>query len=165
MPKHKTTHVPPPKTPRGCPYARPDTPPTPPARTAARTPPAATPPMPESRADAATPVDDARPSTPPSPLYLPLPTPVSPSADHSSAAARPPLVVGALAVYTHNGGKEWHVTVLALDGAYAKVKADKGPRMKVPRARLRTVLGVVAGDEGDDGGANAEVAAAMEGGA
>jgi hypothetical protein len=168
MPKHKTTHVPSPKTPRGCPYARPDTPPTPPARTAARTPPAATPPMPESRTDAATPaVDDAAPPPPPpSPLSLPIPVSPSASDDASVAAARPALAVGALAVYTHHGGQEWHVTILALDGgAYAKVKADKGPRMKVPRARLRTVLGVVAGDEGDDGGPNAEVAAAMEGGA
>ena len=168
MPKYKTTHVPPPKTPRGCPYARPDTPPTPPARTATRTPPAVTPPMPESRADAATPVvDDAVPPHPP-PSPLRLPSPLSPSASNNAsvAAARPPLTVGALAVYTHHGGQEWRVTILELDGgAYAKVKADKGPRMKVPRARLRTVLGTVAGDEGDDGGTNAEVAAAMVGGA
>ena len=88
------------------------------------------------------------------------------SNDVSPFAARPPLTVGALAVYSHHGGQEWHVTILALDGgAYAKVKADKGPRMKVPLARLRTFLGTVAGDEGDDSGANAEVAAAMKGGA
>lgn len=164
MPKYKTTHVPPPKTPRGCPYARPDTPPTPPARTAS--PPthqAATPPMPEPHADA------APPPAPPSPpvAVVPLPTPVSPSAARSAAAtARPPLVVGELAVYTApgDGQEEWHVTVLALDGVYAKVKAEGGPRMKVPHARLRAVLGAVAGGEGDGGG-NAEVVAATEGGA
>ena len=155
MPKYKTTHVPPPKTPRGCPYARPDTPltpPRPPARTATRTPPAVTPPMPEPRTDAATPADDAAPP-PPSPSPLSLPMPMSPSASDNTSAttAHLPLVVGALAVYTHHEGQEWHVTVLALEGVYAKVRADKGPRMRVPRARLQAVRGAVTGD---DGGAN-----------